>query len=35
MVKDPTAWKDDLAFYMTEEAVTEQAEAVEPLLHPH
>jgi Flp pilus assembly protein TadD len=33
MVKDPTAWKDDLAFYMTEEAVSEQAEAVEPLLH--
>ena len=33
MIKDPTAWKDDLAFYMTEEAVTEQAEAVEPLLH--
>lgn len=31
-VKDPTAWKDDLTFYMTEEAVTDQVSAIEPLL---
>jgi Flp pilus assembly protein TadD len=29
---DPTAWKDDLAFYMTEESVADQAAALEPLL---
>jgi Flp pilus assembly protein TadD len=31
-LKDPTAWKDDLTFYMTEEAVADDVEATEPLL---
>ena len=31
-IKDPTAWKDDLTFYMTEEAVAGDVEAMEPLL---
>ncbi|HVG70754.1 MAG TPA: tetratricopeptide repeat protein [Vicinamibacterales bacterium] len=31
-IKDPTAWKDDLTFYMTEEAVAGDIEAMEPLL---
>jgi Flp pilus assembly protein TadD len=31
-IKDPTAWKDDLAFYMSDEAVADQAAAEEPLL---
>ena len=28
-IKDPTAWKDDSTFYMTEQSVTEQADATE------
>jgi Tfp pilus assembly protein PilF len=31
-IRDPTAWKDDLAFYMTEEDVEGQVSAIEPLL---
>ena len=31
-LKDPTAWQHDLAFYMSEDDVTGQAEASEPLL---
>ena len=31
-IKDPTAWKDDLTFYKTEEAVAGDIEAMEPLL---
>lgn len=31
-LKDPTAWKDDLAFYMTEEDVTGQVSVTEELL---
>jgi Flp pilus assembly protein TadD len=31
-IKDPTAWKDDLTFYKTEEAVADDVEAMEPLL---
>jgi len=31
-IKDPTAWKDDLTFYKTEEAVADDIEAMEPLL---
>ena len=31
-LKDPTAWKDDLSFYKTEEAVAGDAAALEPLL---
>ena len=27
-IKDPTAWKDDLTFYMTEEAVAGDIEAM-------
>ena len=32
MMQDPTAWKDDLAFYMSEEDVSSQASASEPLI---
>jgi Tfp pilus assembly protein PilF len=31
-IRDPTAWKDDLAFYMSEEDVEGQVSAIEPLL---
>jgi Flp pilus assembly protein TadD len=31
-IKDPTAWKDDLTFYKTEEDVAGDIEAMEPLL---
>jgi Tfp pilus assembly protein PilF len=31
-VRDPTAWKDDLAFYMSESDVAGQVSAIEPLL---
>jgi tetratricopeptide (TPR) repeat protein len=31
-IKDPTAWMDDLAFYMSEKEVAESAAAQEPLL---
>ena len=31
-IKDPTAWKDDLTFYKTEESVADDVEAMEPLL---
>jgi Flp pilus assembly protein TadD len=31
-IQDPTAWKDDLAFYMSEEDVEGQVSAIEPLL---
>ena len=31
-LKDPTAWKDDLSFYMTEEDVAQTAAAREPLV---
>ncbi len=32
MLQDPTAWKDDLAFYMSEEDVADQVSAIDPLL---
>jgi hypothetical protein len=31
-IKDPTAWKDDLTFYMSEEDITGQVEVTEELL---
>ena len=31
-IKDPTAWKDDLTFYKTEDSVADDIEALEPLL---
>jgi len=31
-IQDPTAWKDDLSFYMSEDDVTGQVSAIEPLL---
>lgn len=32
VLKDPTAWKDDVTFYMDEDAVVQEAEVLEPLL---
>ena len=30
VLKDPTAWKDDVTFYMDEDAVVQEAEVLEP-----
>jgi len=32
MLKDPTAWMDDLEFYIDDEGIVEQASAIEPTL---